>query len=160
MIDKIIDLVKGQVTNVVANDADIPEEKKQDTVHAATNSLMDGLKQYLTPDNIPALMSLLGKGATGTQGVQTGGMLSGIETKVVAALTSKVGLKPALAQKIASTVIPAVMSVFSKKVNDEKDSGFNLSSLIGSLTGNKGAEGTSGHTGGLMDMIGGFFGKK
>lgn len=154
MLEKIMDLVKGQVMDTVNGMSGIPEEKKTQTVETTATSLLSGLKQYATADNLSSLASLFGGGKSmGGSSAMTGGL----EKTVVSALTSKVGLNASVAQTIASTVIPAVMSLFKKKVNDDNEPGFNLETLLGTLTG-KGSTSSSG--GGIMDMIGGMLGKK
>ena len=159
MLEKIMDLVKGQVMNTVDGNSEIPEDKKTETIETTTHSLIDGLKKYATPENLSSLTSMLGIGGQHQAApLQTNGMASGLEANVVSALTSKVGLKPELAQTIASTVIPAVMSLFKKKVDDDNEPGFNIGSLVSTLTGGK--SGNSASSGGVMDMLGGIFGNK
>ena len=158
MLEQIVNLVKGKVGDIVSQHADIPEDKKEETVKATTTSLVEGLQQYLTADNMSALTSLLGGAKTGGSTGQTGGMLSGIQNKIASTLTSTVGLNASLAQTIASKVVPAVMSLFSKKVDDDNEPGFNVGSLLKGLTG--GSSGSSTGGGGLMDMVGSLFGKK
>jgi len=161
MFEKIMDLVKGQVAHTVKGMDKMPAGKKTETVETTAHSLVDSLKQYATPEHLSSLTSLLGIGG-GHQAAQTDAnpahVAGGLESGVVSALTSKVGLSPSVAQKIAGSVIPAVMSLFKKKVDDDNEPGFNLGSLLGSLTGKGSGSGSSG--GGLMDMIGGMFGKK
>lgn len=154
MLDQILDLVKGQVADTLGGMPGVPEEKKSQAVETTAHSLLDGLKQYATSDNLSSITSMLGLGGSGSG---MGAAPQGLESKIVSALTSKVGLSQPVAQKIASTVIPAVMSLFRKKVDDDNEPGFNLESLLGSL-GGKNSGGSSG--GGLMGMLGGMFGKK
>lgn len=155
MMEKIIDLIKGQVMKTVGAETGIPEEKKAETVETTTASLIDGLKKYATPENLSSLKSMLGMGQTheAAATAQSADMASGLESNVVNALTSKVGLSSSVAQKIATAVIPAVMSLFKKKAGDS-DSGFDIGSMLSSLTGKKG-EGSS-----VMDTIGSIFGGK
>lgn len=159
MLEKIMDLVKGQVTKTVDGMAEVPEDKKQETVETTAHSLVDNLKQYATPENIAALTSMLGisKSATAPAASATpaGDMAANLESGVVSALTSKVGLNGSVAQKIATTVIPAVMSLFKKKVDDDNEPEFNLGSLVGSLTGGKSGTGSN-----LMGMLGNLMGNK
>lgn len=150
MLDNMMDLVKGQVAKMVGGMDEIPADKRSAAVEATAGSLMDGLKKHATPD---MLGSLLGMGKSNASAGATA--TSGLESGVISALTSKVGLNPTVAQKIASTVIPAVMTLFSKKVADKNEPGFNLQSMLGGLTGDGKSSG-----GGLMGMLGGMFGKK
>lgn len=158
MKDKLINLIKEQVRKVLAQDPEIPAGKREETVNATTGSLVDGLKQYMTPENMPAIASLLGKGTAAEYGFESSSMLSGIQSKIVSILTSKVGLKPQLAEKIAVSVIPAVTNFLSKETTDGKG-GFNLGSLISSFTGGGNGQSDTNFSGGLMDKIGSLFGK-
>jgi hypothetical protein len=150
MLDNVMDLVKGQVAKMVGGMDEIPANKRTAAVEATAGSLMDGLKKYATPD---MLGSLLGMGRSNASSGATA--MSGLESGVISALTAKVGLSPAVAQKIAVMVIPAVMALFRKKVDDKNEPGFDLQSILGSLTGGGKSSG-----GGLMDVLGGMFGKK
>ena len=162
MFEQMLNLVKGQVAKTVGGMDGIPAGKQAAVVSTTTSSLMDGLKNFATPDKLSSLLG--GTGRAG--GEQAAG---GLTSNIVSDLTSKVGLKPAMAQGIAGSVVPSVMSLFSKNVSDPSKPGFNLQSMIGALTGGAGgilgggaqAGSTGGGIlGGLMSKIGSFFGGK
>lgn len=145
-------MVKGEVSKVVSGVSGIPADKQAATVETATSSLLGSLKGQLNARNLPGMLSAFGKGGTASAA-----KTNAIGGSVVAALTQKVGLKPEQAQKVASTVVPAVMSLFAKKVADNKEPGFNADSLLGGLgklTG--GAQPTSG--GGIGKLFSGLAG--
>jgi len=150
MLDSILNIVKEKAMDVISNNSQIPEEKKEATVQTTTHALADGLKQNLNLDNLSGLSSLFGGG-----GLSSGNpIVSNIQSTVVNALTQKVGLSPAIATTVASTVISAVMNVLSKKVNDPNDKGFNLESIVGAFTGGN----KSGSGGGdLLGSLGKLF---
>jgi hypothetical protein len=150
MFDQMLDLVKGQVAKSVGGISGIPAGKESAVVETTANSLLSGLKKNATLDG---LGSLLGGGGA------SGGMASSLSKGVVQALTSKLKLNPALAGTIASTVIPAVMSLLKKRVDDKSEPGFNLESILGGLTGGGTAK-SGGGLGGLLGGLGGLFGKK
>lgn len=157
MMEEIMNLIKGQVEKTVASDMEIPKEKKKVTVETTTNSLIDGLKQYATPDNMSALTSLFGGGKL--EDTDAVSMSKGLESNMVSALTSKAGLSTDSAQKLAMIVIPAVISLFGKKISDKNAPGFNIGSLIDTFTGTgKGKNKNSNPLGNLMGMLGGLFG--
>ena len=144
-----MNMVKGQVAQSIGGIAGIPEDKKAATIETTAHSLLDGLKSTAASGGISSLTSMLGMGGKSSAGSGMGG---GLESGVVSALTSKVGLSPAIAQKIATTAIPLVMSLMKKRVDDDNEPGFSIESLVGGLTGKSG--------GGIMNMLGGIFGKK
>ncbi len=120
----MLGLVKDQVAKSIGGINGIPAEKQSAVVETTASSLMSGLGKFATP---AALGSLLGGGSASAT--------SGLSSSVVSALTSKVGLSPTVAQTIAGTVIPAVMSLLGKHVNDPAKPAFNPQSVAGALGG-------------------------
>ena len=125
MLDNIINLVKEQALGAIGGNAGVPADKKDAAVNATTSSIVDGLKEHFTPDNLSAITNLFSGGESDTQGIS-----SSLQTSVVSALSEKVGLSKDVANSIASAVIPAVIGLFSKKTNDPNDSGFSIESLV------------------------------
>nr|WP_297166261.1 DUF937 domain-containing protein [uncultured Dysgonomonas sp.] len=146
MLEGILDLVKEQVVPAIANNENIPADKRSAVVETTTTTVVEGLKEYFTPDNISSITSLFSGEAGGSN------IVSGLQNSVVNALSEKLGLNKDIANSIASAVIPAIMSLFSQKANDPNDESFTIESLIGALGGKSG--------GGLLGMLGGLFGNK
>jgi hypothetical protein len=141
MFEKMLDMVKNEVTNVVGGLGGIPKSSQGMVVDTAANSLMSNLKQYANPST---LGSLLGIG-----GAKGGASLtSGLSAGLVGDLTSKAGLAPGVAQGVAGKIIPAVMSLFKKQVNDPAQPGFNLQSMIGAIAGGGAIGGMGGRSSG------------
>ncbi len=147
MLEGIIDLVKGQVLPAITNNTEIPADKKEAAVETTTSTIVDGLKEHFTPDNLSAITSLFSGGSSGGSNI-----VSGLQSSVVNTLSEKVGLNKEVANSIASAVIPAIMGLFSQKVNDPNDKGFSLESLVTAFGGKSG--------GGILGMLGGLFGNK
>ncbi|WP_029906121.1 DUF937 domain-containing protein [Prevotella sp. 10(H)] len=146
MLDGIMDLIKGQARRAITNNADIPAEKQEAAVETTATTIVDGLKEHFTPDNLSNVLGLFGGGSSNIGNP----MVSSIQNSVVSALSKKVGLNPAVANSIASAVIPALMVALSKKSNDPNDS-FSFESLVQSFTGKK--------EGGILGSLGSLFGK-
>ncbi|MDR1756033.1 MAG: hypothetical protein LBR65_03610 [Culturomica sp.] len=127
MLNNIVNLVKDQVSSLIGGNSQIPADKKNETIRTTTSSIVDGLKNQLGSGG--GLSSLLGGGSS------AGKASSGIVSSVEQALTGKVGLSSSVAHGVAAAVVPAVMSLFSRKVNDPKEPGFNLQSLTDTLKG-------------------------
>ena len=145
MLDGIIDLVKDQALGAITNNAGVPADKKEAAVETTTSAVVNGLKDQLTPDNLSNILGIFSGGSASNSN-----LTSGLQSSVVSALSEKVGLSPAVANSIASTVIPAIMGLIAKKHNDSNDS-FSLESLVESVTGKQG--------GGILGTLGGLFGK-
>ncbi len=142
MLNNIVNLVKDQVSNLIGGNSQVPADKKDETIRTTTSSIVDGLKSHLGSGG--ALTSLFGGGSSGSS------TSSAIVSTVEKALTGKVGLSSSVAHGIAAAAVPAVMSLFSKKVNDPKEPGFNLQSLTDAFKG--------GGEGGIKSAIGKLFG--
>jgi hypothetical protein len=140
MFEQMLGLVKDEVAKKVSGIAGISAAKQSAVVDTTASSLMSGLKKFATPDKLTSLLA----GGGGNS------MASSLSTGVVSSLTSKLGLSPVVSQTIAATVIPAVMSLFKKQMDDPSKPGFNLQSMMGALT--SGA--SSGSGGGLGGMLG------
>lgn len=150
MLDKILDLVKDQAMDAITNNSKVPAEKKDAAIETTTNAIADGLKDQLASGNISNIMALFGGDSKGSNALS-----KSIQESVVSALAEKVGLSKSVAATIASTVVPALISLVTKKNSDSKDS-FDLGSILESFTG--GGSGKKSSGGGLLDMLGGILG--
>lgn len=146
MLNNILELIKGTVGNEVAQSNLIPEEKKEETVKTTAQAIGKGLEEHFTIDKISDLTSLFSKESSETNHP----VMSGISNTVISDLVQKVGLSKETASSFTSIVIPAVMKALSGKINDPNEQGFNLKSLISSISG-------SDSKGGILDSIKKFF---
>ncbi|MEN9918559.1 MAG: hypothetical protein RL662_995 [Bacteroidota bacterium] len=154
MIEQLLELVKDQVVPAITGNASIPDDKKEAAVETTTSTIFDSLKDQLIPDNLTEVMNMFsGNSAAASFGGNA--MVQTVQTAVVSALTSKVGLDAGLANTIATTAVPMVMNMFTNKIKDDNEPGFNIQSLIETFTSAKGGAG-----GGLLGMLGGLFGSK
>lgn len=156
MLENIISQIKSQVMDQVESHPDVPQEKKGETIEATTESIVSGLKQYIKPSNISAITSLF-KGKVSEMDVKSSTVAKNLESGVISSLTSKVGLQQNVAQSIASSVIPALIAMFTSKTR-EGSSDFSVGSLISGFMGKNSASSSSG--GGLKNFVGGLFGGK
>lgn len=147
MLDGILDLIKDQALGAVTQ-AGVPADKQEAAVETTASSIVDGLKDQLSLDNISSIMSLFGGSSSSSSAVAASNpVVSSIQGTVVSSLSEKVGLSPAVANTIASTVVPALIGLLSKKSNDPGDS-FDFGSLLQSFTG--GGDSTGGFLGGIL----------
>lgn len=153
MLDHILDLVKDQAMRVISGNSDVPAEKKDAAVETTTSAILDGLKSNITPDNISVVTNLLGLTSNNNASNK---IVDSIQGSVISSLIEKVGLSKSVANTIATTVVPALMSLLSKKNADKNDS-FDIGSLIKSVTGGDDSKKSGG---GLLDALGGLFGGK
>lgn len=146
MLDNLLNLIKETVTHSIGNNKEIPEDKKAETVDVTTQALASGLKENLHAGNLSHLTSLFKKGSS----VEKNPVTTNIIGTVSSSLIQKIGLSSPIAALIANSVVPAVMKVISGKVNDPKEKGINVESLIQGFAGK--AEG------GILGKIGKLFG--
>lgn len=145
MLDNLLNLIKETVTHSIGNSKEVPEDKKAETVDVTTQALASGLKENLHPGNLSHLTSLFKKGSS----VEKNPVTTNIIGTVSNSLIQKIGLSSPIAALIANSVVPAVMKVISGKVNDPKEKGINVESLIQGFAGK--AEG------GILGKIGKLF---
>ena len=148
MLDNVLNLIKSTVSEVVSNNQAVPDDKKDQIVQTTTHALSEGLQQHLSLDNLSNLKDLFSEGPSGAGG---NAMVQSLESTVTNALTQKVGLSQSMSNNISTTIVQAVVNVFTSKINDPNEKGFNLESLIGLFTGG------DGNNGGILGKIGKLF---
>ncbi len=163
MLENLQNLVRQYAGDAIVNNAAIPNERKEEAVAAASNSIVDGLKDAVSKGNISDVMSLFNKGE---QGVTQSALTQNIQAGFVQKLMQKFGLDQAKAMQIGSTLIPIVLQKFVLKTNDPNDKGFDLQDILGKLGGGAGigkdilgklGGGDNDGGGGLMGKVKGLF---
>lgn len=147
MLNSILGLVKETVANSIAGNGDVPTAQKEKTVNVTTDAVTDGLKKNLTLDNLSNITDLFKKGSS----TKSNPITNNIVEMVSSSLVKKVGLSASVANMISTTVVPMVMKAISGKVNDPKEEGFDIKSIIAGLSGGSAQ-------GGLLGTLGKLFG--
>jgi len=136
MLNNLLDLIKENVGNAIINNPLIPNEKNEEAVSLASNSIIDGLKNAIGGGNIFDLVGMFSSGNAGGTNVE-----QPIQSGFVEKLTQKLGIDSSLDAGIASSLIPSVLNQFFNKTKDPNDSSFDLNNIIWSLRGFKNAGG-------------------
>ncbi|MEZ7504388.1 DUF937 domain-containing protein [Flavobacterium sp. Arc2] len=138
------------VDAVVKNDA-IPNEQNEAVINEASSSIVTGLQKVVAEGNISQLGELF-------QGNNAQDKSNPIVQKLTEQLTGnlgeKFGLNSVAASEVAATLIPKILNALVSKAKDPNDSSFEISDIIGAISGN-------GTNAGIMDTIskyGGQFG--
>lgn len=110
MLEKIIDLAKGYIQDSVNEKTNLPEEKKE----AVSDTIVDSLKQNLqqefnSGDDISKLTNLFNHETNSS-------FYKNMESSVINSLVSKVGLNSQLANNLASSILPGLISFITKKM--------------------------------------------
>lgn len=150
MFDQILNLVKENAGDVVMNNPEIPEDKKEGVVQEAASSIFEGMKSEASGGGLQSIISSF----TGGGG---GGAISGIIDRVkgsfIQNLIGKLGFSSEKATGIASALIPLVMNKLFHKTADPGDNSFNVQGILSSLSGG----GAGDEEGGIMGAVKGLF---
>lgn len=192
MLDQLLQMVKEYGENEVVNNPAVPNEHNNAVMSEASYAVAGTFQQAIANGNVQDVMRLFQQ----EDNVMSNPLAQQAEGSFIDSITSKLGIDSGTAKGVAASLLPMIMQTLVKRTNSQapEDSGFNISSLIGSLTGggqpgggadigniisqftgggNSGGfdlndvinqvkgnnEQQPGNSGGLMDMIQGFFGK-
>ena len=150
MLKELFDLVKGNAAETVINNPDIPNERNNEVVAEATNTVASGFRNIVAGGGIQSLLNLFGKGGGNKKSLLSNPIVSMMMGHFAGKLMNKFNLNNNQANKLSGNLIPSVLSNLINKTNDPNDAGFSLEKLIGSITGNKtGLQGQNTGGGGL-----------
>ncbi|MCD7937427.1 MAG: hypothetical protein LUG98_11245, partial [Tannerellaceae bacterium] len=149
----ILNIIKDQAGHVINGNADVPADKKAETIRTTTQAMAEGMKENIHMSNLSQLAELF-SGDVKTSSTMNPVMES-IKNTVSGALTQKVGLAAGTANGIAAALVPMVFKIFSQKANDpnENEQGFNIGNLLKTFTGN----GNGVNAGSLLNSVGNLF---
>lgn len=158
MLKELFDLVKGNATDTVVNNPDVPNEHNNEVVAEATNTVASGFRNIVAGGGVQSLLKLFG-GGSDKKGLLSNPIVSMMMGHFAGKLMNKFGLSNNQANKVSGNLIPDVLSSLINKTNDSNDSGFSLEKLLGSITGNKsddaGVQSSGGGIGELLKQFGG-----
>lgn len=135
---------------VVKNDA-VPNEQNEAVLDEANSSILSGLKQMASGDNMGQLAGLL----NGSSPIDSSNpVVQQLTQQLTGNLGEKFGLDNDAASGISGNLIPKVLGSLVGKAKDPNDSSFEVSDLVNAISGGNGNSG-------LMDAVskyGGQFG--
>lgn len=158
MLENLFNLVKEQGSDTVVNNPAIANEQNNAVLADATHSVADGLQGVLAGGGLQSVLSLFNNSAnnaSGGNGLLNNPIVSNIISSFTNKLTSNHGIAGDQASGIANSLIPNVFSNLINKTNDPNNAGFDMSSIIGSLTGSGGGTQAAGgfDLGGLISKF-------
>lgn len=153
MLKELFDLVKGNATETVINNPDVPNEQNDEVVAEATNTIASGLRNVVAGGGVQSLLSLFGGGHE-KKTLLSNPIVSMMMGHFAGKLMNKFNMNNNQANNLSGSLIPDVLGNLINKSNDPNDSGFSLEKLLGSITGNKN-ESTANQSsgGGLQDIL-------
>ncbi|MFT4063114.1 MAG: hypothetical protein QM642_12245 [Edaphocola sp.] len=150
MFEEILNMIQQGAQSSVVDNHEVPNEHNEAIINEAHNAVTNGLQSLAQSGNLQALA----QGGTDVQALSGNPAVQNISTGFMDSITQKFGISKSTAAMIASAVIPMVLSkIMGKAQNSGVQSsggGFDLGSILGSLTGG-GNQPASG--GGLMDTL-------
>ncbi|GEO11942.1 hypothetical protein [Segetibacter aerophilus] len=161
MLENLQNLIREHAGDAIINNPAIPNERNEEAVADASSSIISGLKTAVANGNTEEVQSLF---KNGPAAASASPVAQNIQTGFAQNLMQKFGLDSGKAGGIAASLIPIVLQKFVHKTNDPNDKSFDLSSVLGSLTGGgglgsimNGLGGGEKDGGGIMGKIGGMF---
>jgi len=166
MLENLEKLIREQAQGAIVNNSDVPNEKNDAAIQAASSSIIDTLKEKISSGDSSGLADIFKRGGdTSSRAVQD--VSSNFTNKL-----QGLGINLDSAKGIAASLIPLVIEQFTKKTADPNDSSFNLQDIVSNLAGPDGkfqlsdlgnlfsgdnsADGNS-ENGGIADKLKGLF---
>ncbi len=150
MLEELFNLVKGNAQEDVINNPAVPNEQNEAVIASATHSVAEELQGTLAGGGLQNVLSLFGGGSNMGSSLLNNPIVSNIISNFTNKLTNNHGIASDQASGIAQNLIPGVLSNLINRTTNTNDSGFDINSIIGSLTGG----GTSSIGGGGFDLNG------
>ena len=156
MLKELFDLVKGEATETVINNPDVPNQYNNDVVAEATNTVASGLRNVVAGGGVQNVLSMFG-GNTNKKSLLSNPIVSMMMGHFASKLMNKFRMGTSQANNLSGNLIPNVLGTLINKSNDRNDSSFSLEKLLASITGGRSNEVTSqsGGLGGLLNQFNG-----
>ncbi len=138
MLDQLIGLVKQYAGDAIVNNPEIPNEKNEEAMAEASNTVVSGLQNILAGGGLQSILNLFSSG--GNKGGGTAGLLQNPIVNMMVGhfmkkLMGKVGVNSSAASSVATNLIPNVLNNLISKTQDPNDNSIDLNDIIRSLTG-------------------------
>ena len=152
MFEQLTQLVQQYGTAAVVNNTAVPNEQNEAVMNEASSSIIDSLKNMAANGNMEDLGKLFqGNNASDS----TNPAVQEITNNLTTSLGERFGLSGDAASGVAGSLIPKVLGSLIGAAKDPNNPGFNISDIVGAISGG------NGNAGGLMDVVskyGGQFG--
>ncbi len=132
MIDQLKDVVTQFTQKEVEGNAGIDNQLAGSVAQETGSSILEGLQSAISGGNISDVMSLAGNGDVNS--LSSNPVVKNIIENLTSNLTRKIGLDGATSSGFAGSIIPQILS----SVLGNKSGGFNITDILGSLTGGNG----------------------
>ena len=158
MLKELFELVKGEATETVINNPDVPNQYDNDVVAEATNTVASGLRNLVAGGGTQNVLSLF-EGNTNKKSLLSNPIVSMMMGHFASKLMNKFNMGPSQANNLSGNLIPNVLGTLINKSNDANDSTFSLEKLLASITGGRSNDVASQGGGGLGGLLKQFNGR-
>ena len=142
MIDQLQQIIQQITEKEVSGNANVKNELAGNVAQETGSSLMEGLKSAISNGNMTEIMGMMNN--TDVNSLTSNPVVKNIIEMLTSKLTKNVGIDASASSGLAGSIIPQLLSmVLGGKGN------FNITDLIGSLTG-----GSSAGGGSILDSLG------
>lgn len=165
MLENLFQLIKEQGQEQVVENPDIPNEHNDAILAEASHAVAGTMQNALANGQVEDVQKMF-ESRSSSQ-IMSNPVAQNMQGSFIDNITSKLGISKNVAMGLAATLIPIVISKLVKRTNSTapQDNGFNLGSLISSLTGgssggifgggggNMFGGGNSGGLGGMLSQL-------
>lgn len=134
MLDNLLNLVKEFSGEAIVNNPAIPNNRNEEVIADATQSIQGGFQDLLSQGKINDVLRFFG--GDSNPAAQSG-ITEQISGNLIQSLIGKFGIDKQAAGGIASSLIPGILSSLVSRTNNSNDSSFNIQSLLNSFSGGK-----------------------
>lgn len=131
MLDQLTNLVKQYAGDAIINNPAIPNERNDEAINEASNSITGGLQNMLSSGGAQDILKMF----SGNQNVSNSAVTNNISGGFIENLMNKFGLNKSAASGVANNLVPNVMEKLVQKTNDPNDSSFDIQGIFNGLSG-------------------------
>jgi len=132
MTDKLITLVQQHAEDAIVKNKNVPNTQNNAAIKSVAEGILSGLQKQASGSGFGSVLNMLANGSGASNSIA-----KSVQGSVIDSLISKTGLGKSVATSIAASVVPSILGSLSKNTADPKNKNFDLSSILGSLTGGK-----------------------
>lgn len=131
MLDQLTNLVKQYAGDAIINNPAIPNERNDEAINEASNSIAGGLQNMLSSGGAQDILKMF----SGNQSVSNSAVTNNISGGFIENLMNKFGLDRGSASGVANNLVPNVMEKLVQKTNDPNDNSFDIQGIFNGLSG-------------------------
>lgn len=148
MLDQLLSMADGPLKDILSSSG---LDEGPNTTSAIKESLTSVLQQKAQSGDYSAIKEMF----SGANTPSSSSAISSLAGDLSGGLMDRLGISKEKAMSIAMTVLPMLMNLFNKKVNDAPMSNSSIGDTIGELLSGKGSSSSSDLLGSLMGGNGG-----